>query len=153
MLEKSREDVTVPTLLRAARRTYAAAIREALISAGMSDLPRNGPFVIRAIEHSSEPLSDIARDLSVSKQAASKLIDLLVVRGFLERKADATDRRRMNLELTERGRAARDMVDLGTSRVDTDLAASVSATQLAGFHAALNVLLSLSDHYTGQAPD
>jgi DNA-binding MarR family transcriptional regulator len=89
----------------------------------------------------------------VSKQAASKLIDLLVVRGFLERKADATDRRRMNLELTERGRAARDMVDLGTSRVDTDLAASVSATQLAGFHAALNVLLSLSDHYTGQAPD
>ena len=86
---EKQQDVTVPMLLRAARLTYAEAIREELISAGLSDLPRNGTFVIRAIEHSSEPLSDIARDLSVSKQAASKLIDLLVVRGFLVRTADA----------------------------------------------------------------
>jgi DNA-binding MarR family transcriptional regulator len=149
MLETSKDLVTVPMLLRAARRTYAAAIREALISAGLGDLPLNGPFVIRAIEYSHEPLSDIARDLSVTKQAASKLIDLLVVRGFVQRKPDSTDRRRMNLELTERGHEAAEVVERATDRVDADLAAALSRTQLAGFHAALNVLLDLSDHYQG----
>ena len=155
MLKRTEEkqDVTVPMLLRAARLTYAEAIREELISAGLSDLPRNGTFVIRAIEHSSEPLSDIARDLSVSKQAASKLIDLLVVRGFLVRTADATDRRRIILELTDRGRAAAEVVEVGTNRVDKDLAAALSPTQLAGFKAGLKVLLNLSGQYKTDLED
>jgi DNA-binding MarR family transcriptional regulator len=152
MVQRTRRDVTVPMMLRAARMTYAAAMREELDAAGLGELPRNGPFVIRAIEHSTEPLSDIARDLSVTKQAASKLIDSLVMRGFVERQPDPVDRRRMSLALTDRGRAAADAVQKGTERVDADLAAQLSPTQLAGFHAGLRTLLKLSEHYEGR-PD
>ncbi|HEY7047845.1 MAG TPA: MarR family transcriptional regulator [Jatrophihabitantaceae bacterium] len=141
------DDITMPMLLRTARQTYAAAIREELIANGLEDLPRNGPFVIRAMEHSSTPLSEIARDLSVSKQAASKLIDLLVVRGFLERTADPADRRRITLALTGRGRDAAAAVEAGTRRVDADLADALSSTQLAGFRAGLRALVELSKRY------
>ena len=145
--EEADRDVTMPMLLRRARRTYAAAMREELRARGLEDLPRNGPFVIRAMQHASTPLSEIARDLSVSKQAASKLIDLLVVRGFLERTVDPIDRRRISLALTERGRQAAAAVDAGTNRVDADLATALTASQLAGFRAGLQALLEMEGRY------
>jgi DNA-binding MarR family transcriptional regulator len=139
---------TVPMLLRTARRTYAAAIRAELNLAGFDDLPRlNGQYVIRAMVHGSPPLSEIARELAVSKQAASKLIDLLVVRGFLARTADPVDRRRITLALTDRGRDAAKVIDVGTTHVDDALAARLSPRQMAGFRAGLNVLVELYPEY------
>lgn len=141
------DDVTMPMLLRTARQTYAAAMRQELLASGLEDLPRNGPFVILAMQHGSPPLSEIARHLAVSKQAASKLIDLLVVRGFLERTVDSIDRRRITLALTERGRDAAAAVEAGTGRVDVALEDAVSTTQLAGFRAGLRALVELSKQY------
>jgi DNA-binding MarR family transcriptional regulator len=46
----------------------------------------------------------------VSRQAASQLIDTLVLRGYLTRQINPADRRRMDIELTDRGRAAADAV-------------------------------------------
>jgi DNA-binding MarR family transcriptional regulator len=43
--------------------------------------------------------------LGVTRQAASQLIDTLVVRGYLVREVNPADRRRLNIELTERGGA------------------------------------------------
>lgn len=141
------DDVTMPMLLRTARHTYAAAMRDELIANGLADLPRNGPSVLVAMRDGSPPLSQIARDLAVSKQAASKLIDLLVVRGFLARTVDSIDRRRISLTLTERGHDAAAAVEAGTDRVDAALADAVSATQLAGFRAGLRALVGLSEQY------
>ena len=140
-------DATVPMLLRMGRRVYTAAIRDELLARGLDDLPLSGPYVVRAIQMGNTPLSDIARDLSVSKQAASKLIDQLVVRGFIERTEDPQDRRRITLALTDRGRLAAKAVDKATNRVDTDLKKALSATQLAGFHAGLDALVDLSQRY------
>lgn len=148
-----RDDVTVPMLLRRARFTYTAAMREELRARGLEDLPRNGPFVIRAMQHTSTPLSVIARDLSVSKQAVSKLIDLLVVRGFLERTVEPEDRRRISLTLTERGREAAAAVEAGTNRVDADLAAALTPGQLAGFRAGLRALLEMESLYGPEDDD
>jgi DNA-binding MarR family transcriptional regulator len=140
-------------MLRTARRTYAAAIRKELLAGGLGDLPLNGPWVVRAIKLANTPLSDIARELSVSKQAASKLIDLLVVRGFLERTADPVDRRRITLALTERGHLAAKAVDKATNRVDADLKKALSATQMAGFRAGLDALIDLSQRYASLEDD
>ncbi len=139
-------------LLRAGRRAYAAAIRSELIARGMEDLPRNGPFVIQAIARSGAPLSEIANDLSVSKQAASKLIDLLVNRGFIERTVDAVDRRRITLTLTRRGKKAVSAVETATSRVDATLAEALSPQDLAGFRSGLSVLVALSGTYATPEP-
>jgi DNA-binding MarR family transcriptional regulator len=122
-------------------------MRDELIASGLDDLPRNGPFVLLAVRHGSPPLSEIARDLAVSKQAASKLIDLLVVRGFLERTVDSIDRRRITLTLTERGHDAAAAVEAATDRVDVALADAVSTSQLAGFRAGLRALVELSEQY------
>src|SRR5579862_44459 len=90
-------DVAFPALLRAARRTYGDAIREALDRAGYGDLPRNGPYVLGAIARTGAPLSEVIEELRVSKQAAGQLVDALVERGYLDRAADPDDRRRVRV--------------------------------------------------------
>src|SRR5215472_16833484 len=72
----------MPSLLRRARRPYISEIRTALAEAGCEDLPRNGGAVLAAVDRSQAQLSQITRELGVSKQAAGQLIDTLVTRGY-----------------------------------------------------------------------
>jgi DNA-binding MarR family transcriptional regulator len=76
-------------------------------------------------------MAAIIRQLGVSKQAAGQLVDALVVRGYLERKVDADDRRRLTLVLTERGRAAAQVARHAIDRIDMDLAHRVGPHKLA----------------------
>ena len=96
----------IPALLRGARGSYAQSIRAELVAAGFDDLPRNGAFVLGGMANHDGPAVDMIRGLGVTKQAASQLIDTLVLRGYLVRDVNPDDRRRMTIELTERGRAA-----------------------------------------------
>ena len=57
--------------------------------------------------HGSTTVSRLAELLGVSKQAASRLADDMVALGFLERAADAGDRRRTRLALSARGERVR----------------------------------------------
>ncbi len=75
----------------------------------------------------------------MSKQATSRLIDTLVLRGYLERRTNAEDRRRIEIELTERGRAAAEVRD-GVEAIDAELAAEISPAELAGLRAGLAAL-------------
>ena len=50
-------------------------------------------------------LSAMAEHLGLSLPAASRLVELLVQRGLMERRAAVADRRRVSLSLTARGRA------------------------------------------------
>ena len=102
------DDIAFPALLRAARRTYGSAVRAALAEAGCDDMPRNGSYVVGAIDRTGAPLSQIITGLGVSKQAAGQLVDTLVARGYLDRAPDPDDRRRLTITLTERGHAAAD---------------------------------------------
>src|ERR1700749_4743410 len=100
------EPVVFAALLRAARFAYGNAIREALIEAGLDDIPKNGIFVIGAISRSGAPLANIIDSLGVSKQSAGQLVDTLALRGYIERDVDPEDRRRLTVKLTARGREA-----------------------------------------------
>ncbi len=137
-------------LLRTARRTYATVIAAELRAAGLKDLPNNSQYVIRAVSVGGT-LSDIARDLLVSKQAASRLIDQLVLRGYLSRTTHPADRRRITLELTARGQRAAEVINQGTQSVDEALRAAVTPRQLDGFYAGLDVLVHLFEGLEGQA--
>ena len=99
-------EFATPTLMRAARGAYAQAIRAQLRGTGADDLPRNGAFILAGIGTSGGPRQDLPAALGVSKQAVSQVIDALVDRGYLNRGADPGDRRRIVLELTERGQDA-----------------------------------------------
>ena len=51
-------------------------------------------------EPAFSPQADVVASLGMSKQAASQLIDTLVLREYLERRIDPEDRRRMGVRLT-----------------------------------------------------
>jgi DNA-binding MarR family transcriptional regulator len=83
--------------------------------------------------------------LGVTKQAASQLIDTLVLRGYLNRDINPDDRRRMTIGLTDRGRAAAAAVSSGIESIDTELARMISPTQLAGLRAGLFALADIKE--------
>jgi DNA-binding MarR family transcriptional regulator len=135
----------IPALLRRARGIYARTIASALAAAGLEDLPRNGPFVIGGMANHGGSAAEMIRGLGVSRQAASQLIDTLVLRGYLTREVNAEDRRRMDLELTDRGRAAAAVIRSAIERVDRQLAEMISPGELAGLRAGLTALGTIKD--------
>ena len=139
------DEVAMPALLRAARRTYAAAVRSALAAAGCDDMPRNGSFVVGAIARTGAPLGEIVVWLGASKQAAGQLVDTLVTRGYLDRTVDPDDRRRLTIALTERGQAAAAVVRAAVDGVDAELVARVGAEEVARARATLGALIDLGD--------
>ena len=91
----------IPALLRGARGAYANTIVAGLLAAGFEDLPRNGPFVLGGMANHGGSAVEMIRSLGVTRQAASQLIDTLVLRGYLDRQINRDDRRRMDIELTD----------------------------------------------------
>ncbi len=125
------ERISMPALLRYARATYGTAMRQSLAEAGYDDIPANGLYVIGAMALGTGapdrdiPLGDIIDDLGISKQSAGQLIDTLVARGYLVRAVDETDRRKLNVTLTERGVAAAAAQTQGRQKIDEALQARV----------------------------
>jgi DNA-binding MarR family transcriptional regulator len=123
------DEIAIPALLRHARTTYGTAMRRALIAAGYDDIPKNGLYVIGglALGAGGLPLGQLVRELGVSKQAAGQLVDVLVLRGYLERTVDASDRRKLTVTITERGRAAAAVQAAARQKIDERLLDAVGA--------------------------
>jgi DNA-binding MarR family transcriptional regulator len=132
--------IGIPALMRAARGSYAQAIRAHLAAEGIDDIPRNGAFVLSGLANGDESVVDMIRGLGVTKQAVSQLIDTLVLRGYLTRDINPEDRRRMTIDLTDRGRAAAAAICAGTAAIDDELARVLSPAELAGLRAGLAAL-------------
>ena len=142
MDEPGSVEFATPTLMRAARGAYARSIRAQLHAIGIDDLPRNGAFILAGIDTTGGPRGDLPADLGVTKQAVSQVIDTLASRGYLTRSPDPDDRRRITLELTERGQQVVDAVLRGVEAVDLQLQERVSPEQI---EAMRSVLLSLAE--------
>jgi len=123
-------DLPLAALLRSARAALGRTIRSALEQAGYDDLPANGPYVISATAAEGVPLSIIIEHLGLSKQAAGHLVDQLVVRGYLDRRVDPEDRRRLVVLPTERGVAAALVVRQAADLLDAALIADVGDADL-----------------------
>lgn len=145
------DHVVIPALLRAARGSYGRAIDVRLGAAGFDDLPRNGAYVLGGMVNHGGSAGGLVRQLGISKQAASQLIDTLVVRGYLQRQVNTEDRRRVTVEVTERGRAAASAIRAGVQAVDDELAGLISAPQLAGMRAGLIALCDIRDRLEDEA--
>jgi DNA-binding MarR family transcriptional regulator len=136
------DDVPVAQLMREARNVYRNAVRQALEGAGFEDIPRNGALVLAGLDDQAgevafSPQADVVASLGLSKQMASQLVDTLVLREYLERRNDPVDRRRMELRLTARGRAATRAVRAATDEIDAMVAQVVTADELHGLRAGL----------------
>lgn len=139
------EDVVLPALLRHARTTYGAAMREALAEAGCDDIPGNGLYIIggMALGAGGVPLGQLSKELHVTKQAAGQLVDTLVLRGYLERAANQEDRRKLTVTLTERGRLAASVQAAARERIDAALLTRVGADHIAQTRKTLAALIDI----------
>ena len=147
------DEVVIPALLRAARGSYGNAIRANLAEAGFHDMPRTGSFVLGGIANHGHTASELVHHLGVSKQATSQLIDTLVLRGYLQRLENPEDRRRVTLEITERGRAAGVAIRDAVEAVDAELEKLITPEQLAGLRAGLFALVDIRDRMAREAED
>ena len=148
------EEVPIPVLLRHGRTAYGAAMRRALDAAGYDDIPGNGLYLIGglALDRDDIPLGQLIKELRISKQAAGQLVDTLVTRGYLERAADKDDRRKLNVTLTERGRAAAATQAAAREKVDAELLASVGPDDVLRTRRTLAVLCDIGRQQAGD-PD
>jgi DNA-binding MarR family transcriptional regulator len=70
---------------------------------GYEDVRPAHDFAMRAIAAGADNASELARRLSVSKQAAAKTVVVLQERGYVAREADPLDARRKRLQVTALG--------------------------------------------------
>jgi DNA-binding MarR family transcriptional regulator len=126
------EEIVMPALLRHARSTYGVAMRQALEKSGYDDVPKNGMYVIGglALGAGGVPLGQLVKELGVSKQSAGQLVDMLVLRGYIERTTDPTDRRKLTVALTERGRAAAAIQREIVTKIDAELSSRVGKEEV-----------------------
>jgi len=141
------DDVPLSALLQAARATYSHAVRDAQIRVGCGDLPGTGRYIVSAMHWSGASLESVIRWMGVSKQAVGQAVDLLVVRGYLERSRDTLDRRRVNLTLTARGQKAGKAARSAIEGVDRALQDCVGPRHIAHARATLVALLEM-EHTT-----
>ena len=94
-------------LITAANRCVADRLGAAVATAGGEAMRPSFGFVIRAVAAEQPTVTRLAAMLGTSKQAASRLADDMVALGYLERAADADDRRRTRLALSARGERIR----------------------------------------------
>ena len=127
------DTIVLPALLRWARSTYGEAMHKALAEAGCDDVPANGMYVIGglAMGAGDAPLSVLVKQLKVSKQAVGQLVDTLVLRGYLKRETDESDRRRFTVALTERGWQAAAVQREAREKIDAELVRRAGAETVA----------------------
>jgi DNA-binding MarR family transcriptional regulator len=143
MNDPGQAELATPTLMRAARGAYARSIRAELHAIGIDDLPRHGAFVLADIDSTGGPGQDLASGLGVTKQAVSLVIDTLVSRDYLTRSPDPGDRRRITLELTERGHQVVGAVLRGVEAVDGRLRERASGEQIEAMRSVLQILAEI----------
>jgi DNA-binding MarR family transcriptional regulator len=139
------EQLGVPGLLRLARRAYGNAVLAAFAEAGFDDVPRNGAYLLARVYDGRYAVADLTRGLGISKQAVSQLVDTMVTRGYIDRKPDPDDRRRMQLSLTPRGAAAATVSWQAATRTDEELERRLSADGVAALRAGLIALSEMAD--------
>lgn len=146
------DQVAIPALLRHARGTYGKAMRGALEAAGYEDIPANGLYIIGGLALEKEiPLRQLIRELGITKQGAGQLVDTLVMRGYLSRSVDESDRRQLIVTLTDRGRAAADVQRAAREAIDAELLDRVGEDDVGAARRALGALVEMQRDEAAEA--
>jgi DNA-binding MarR family transcriptional regulator len=124
-------------ILVAANRCLGDRLTAAVRETGARDARPAFGFVIRAVDAEEPTVTRLAELLGVSRQAASKLADEMVQRGYLLRAPDPDDRRRTRLRLSAKGRRVRERAAAESSAIEAELRAAVGDRAVDGLRRAL----------------
>lgn len=129
----TRVQAHMPWLLRRVNQRYRAAIRDTLAECGFEGLPQPGYWALMVLARGGTEAGHLMAEMGVSKQAVSKLVDALVISGFVNRKPSRVDRRRMDLVLTAKGRKAAGVIQDAARVTDEALVAELGTHRFADF--------------------
>jgi DNA-binding MarR family transcriptional regulator len=135
-------------LVTGAARVVADRLGEAVERAGVDDMRSSFGFVIRALAERDRTLTELAELLSVTKQAAIKVVDEMEARGFVERWVDPDDRRAKVLRLTPKATGVRRAAMSASQRMEQELRADLGDEDV---EAMRRTLLRLLERHGGLA--
>jgi len=95
-------------------------------------------------ERGALSVSQLSAETGTKASTLTNVLDRLEQRGYLVRELDATDRRSFRLVLTASGSAIADRVIAVVAELEDRALGSLSASQLAGFHAVMTALREAS---------
>ena len=131
------DDPDLAIILVAANRCLSDRLIAAVRGTGARDARPAFGFVIRAVDAEEPTVTRLAELLGVSRQAASKLADEMVQRGYLLRAADPDDRRRTRLRLSAKGRRVRKRAAEESATIEAELRAAVGDRAVDGLRRSL----------------
>lgn len=140
----ARSGADLALLLLGGFRSLAHSASAELARRGHEDVQPGHEFAMRAIAAGASNASDLARRLSVSKQAAAKTIALLEERDYVARRDDPHDARRKLLEVTEQGLEMLRQGEAIFEELRKDWENRIGADELARLEANLAVLVGKS---------
>ncbi len=142
--DESEVNVPIPALLRAARGSYAHAIREHLVETGISDLPPNGAYILGGLS-ASISAGQLFREIGLRESALSRLLQALLDGGFVQPGSGEPQYGLDDLELTEKGRLAAQAAARGVLATNEELAGILSPLELSNFRKGLIALIDIKE--------
>lgn len=136
------DEISMPALLRHARNTYGTAMRKALVQAGYDDIPDNGLYMIGGLALAPQQIAlpDLIEQMPISKSAVSLLVETLVNRCYI---VVVKDDGKLDVALTERGRAAAATQAAARQTIDAELLAAVGEADISRTRRTLAVLCDI----------
>ncbi len=144
LLSKVR-DVHLGRMLLKLERHFTRQVLQKLASDGIEDITLRHFVIIPYIDHEGIRAVDIARQVGISKQAVSKLVDELVQKGYLELKPDPSDGRAYLVSMSEKGNDFLKLAIKYTQQVEKKWGKQVGEKEFKIMKAAMSTLLNNQD--------
>lgn len=140
--------LSIPELMCVARGSYKRAVDRELAAGGLEDLPTTSGYLLASLANGDESISERIEGLGIKQREFRRLVDTLILRGYITREIDPADGRE-SLALTERGHAANEASFEGCNYVDKELERRLSEAEMAGPRRGLAVLGEIKQSLTG----
>lgn len=84
---------------------------------------------------------ELAKNMGLSASRVSRVVDKLVVNGYLDRNTDATDRRAITLCLTSKGKVIRGKIDKVRNECEARLLESIASEEVEQFRGIISKIV------------
>jgi DNA-binding MarR family transcriptional regulator len=142
MATKSTSGYRFGDLLALARQSWIAQMAEGLAARGYPDYRRSDAASVRQLQRGPMSIGRLGAALGVTRQAARKVADGLVLRGLATTARDEADSRRVKVALTPMGEGYAEAVTQVIERLNRGLIERVDPADLAGADAVLRAVLA-----------
>ena len=132
--------ISLPPLLLGAASALVDGIHAGVVARGFTDLRPSHGFAFARLAGAGATVGELAEHLTVTKQAASQMVEELVGKGYVERRPHPDDARARLIVLTSRGRSCTRAAEEAAAEVLRPWADRIGADRVRGLRADLALI-------------